>query len=145
MPISCGIVAIALCLAPADGSADRPNTDRESIQGSWRIISMEVDGKSEMPTSDGKAVNGRYVFKGDKMMCIENDKSGGECSFILAAANKAKTIDVHGRRASGEVVTVPGIYRIEKDTLILCFGRFGKRPTSIGGPSEAVQLQLKRE
>lgn len=106
---------------------------------------MEVDGKSEIPTKDGKAVSGRYVFEGDKMMCVENDKNGAEGSFILAAANKAKTIDLHGRRASGEVVTVPGIYRIEKDTLILCFGRWGKRPTGFGGSSEAVQLQLKRE
>jgi uncharacterized protein (TIGR03067 family) len=145
MPISCGIVAIALCLAPADGNGDRPNTDRESIQGSWRVITAEADGKSEMPTRNGKAVNGKYVFKGNKMMCIEDDKNGEECSFILAAANKAKTIDLHGRQASGEVMTVPGIYRIEKDTLIICFGRWGKRPTSFGGSSEAVQFQLKRE
>jgi uncharacterized protein (TIGR03067 family) len=129
MPVSCGIVAVALTLLPLAG------TDQDRIQGSWQLVSFEKEGKN-VP------LKGVYVFNGKKFSAIDV-KSTGEGTFALDAGKSPKTIDVvNSKNGEGQAKAAFGIYRIENDTLTLCFDL--ERPTKFDGSGSPALLKFKR-
>jgi uncharacterized protein (TIGR03067 family) len=110
----------------ADGDLNEAAVAKElqAFQGSWRLVSKEVDGKkfSEEQIKDVIATNdgsGRFsVRRGDKVL--------GAGAVQLGPATKPKTIDVTFTEGERKGQTVLGVYEIEGDTFRVCVARPGE-------------------
>ncbi len=120
-------------------SADNPKTDRDRIQGSWKGVKLEVQGKAAPAEVIEK---GKYVFKDKKLTMFDGDKNVGESEFTLDPDKNPKTIDLVATQGPGKGRKMLGIYRIDDDSLTLCVGE--KRPTEFSGAGQAGLVQFKR-
>src|SRR5262249_1952072 len=99
--------------------------DRRDIEGTWESsenVTQMVGGKQLAPEQKKYA----WVVTGDKV--IRADDSGfvqEQFSFQLDPTTSPKTIDL----ASPRVGSLPGIYHLEGDTLTICPGYDGTRPS----------------
>lgn len=98
----------------------------EALEGKWKVVSVERDGKAnEMLTDAIRTMkDGKYELKpktGDTV-------TGGY--KIVDAKAKPKTIDFTPDGGQFKGKTLLGIYAIDGDTLKICFAEPGKdRPT----------------
>ena len=128
-------------LAPAeDKKPPVAQTDQERLQGKWRPVALEMDGKVE-----------RYWFQpplkvdGDKLFLDARDEEAS-LNIQLNPTADTKEFDL----VAGNQVYLRGIYKLDGDTLIVSY--YGKlntpdRPkhfkTAGGGEPQAV-LTLRR-
>ena len=93
------------CAAPPQGAP--------AIEGTWAIASTTLGGQ-ELPlaafqNSPLRLAGGRYVFQNDS----------GEYSVIPDAVPTA--IDVRGRQGPNAGKTIPAIFKLQGDTLTICY------------------------
>jgi uncharacterized protein (TIGR03067 family) len=108
------------------------------IVGEWTIESTVVGGKVMKNPPEGTT----YVFTADGQ--YTSRKNGVESK----SANRGYKIDVskvpHEYEFEsgpiGKTVWVSGIFKVERDTLTICFSSTGKRPTSFD-PEKTERLQ----
>lgn len=116
-------------------------TDLELIQGGWVGTKLEVNGKIA-PLE--VASRGKYVFKDNTVTIFEEDKIVGKATFTIDQTKTPRTIDLKAIEETAKSRTMQGIYRIEGDKLILCFGV--RRPTEFNGSEKGMGLmEFKRE
>jgi uncharacterized protein (TIGR03067 family) len=146
--------------APKAGTAEE---EMKKLQGSWKVVSLEVEGKA-IPEEEFKDV--RVIFKGDKMFSTKGGKEGGKPNrYKLDPSKTPKHIDIFHPatvRAAGkkkeEVVelTSPEIYSLEGNKLKICGPRelsgpqgkaMPKRPTEFRATPKSKQalMILERE
>jgi uncharacterized protein (TIGR03067 family) len=133
------VVTLGLTLHALHIAAEQEKTDVDRIQGAWKTIKVEVEGKPPPPEFVEK---GKFVFKGNKVSIFQDDKVTEEATFVLDPAKKPPTIDLTATAGPGKGKVAYGIYRIEGDTLTLCIG--DKRPSEFKGQGTAGLLQFKR-
>jgi uncharacterized protein (TIGR03067 family) len=106
------ILAILAVIAFA---VDKPETDREKIQGVWLVESLQEDGKA---APDEKAIT-EVVIKDDKII-LKYAKLRHEAinTFQLDGSTKLKSLDI---TAPGLKGSLPGVYQLEGDNLKLCW------------------------
>jgi uncharacterized protein (TIGR03067 family) len=130
------LVAVAGTLA----AADDPNKKAlDDLQGTWQLQRRTRGGK-EAPADVVKRM--RLVIAADKATPYEGDKAQTPATIAVDATKKPATIDIrHGREG------MPGIYRLEGDTLTICFGDPGaERPKDFAAKTDppTTLLVLKR-
>jgi RNA polymerase sigma-70 factor (ECF subfamily) len=134
----------ALADKPAGKEADK-KTDKEKLQGRWKLVSGEMGGKAADDLKEGT-----FVFKGDKVVTEKPDGMTHSSDYTIDPTKKPKTIDVTPREGpEGEKdKTFPGIYELDGDTLKICAnGPDMERPTEFKS-KEGTQIMLltfKRE
>ena len=140
------ILALALLLGVvvpglvADPAAD----ELEKLQGPWKVVSLEKDGKKQ--TED--AVKGlKVTIKEDKFLFKEGDKES-EAALKVDPAQKPKTIDLMVKEGDA-LKTIKGIYLLDGDDLTICAAGDpnGERPTKFAtkAKTHVGLLVLKRE
>lgn len=111
------VVSVGLLLAAQSGGGDA-SSDSKKLQGTWKMVSGEKDGK-EIPEDVIKSA--RLVIKGDKHYV-----KVGEELFVgthkLDATTKPKSIDAMDTEGPGKGKTMLGIYEIKGDEFKVCFG-----------------------
>jgi len=129
----------------AVGATDAPS-DRDAIQGTWRMVSREAGGRSRDDES------GRLVFKGDRFQIMKDGEMKIEETFKIDAAAKPRRIDMYVEKANDDTHTEKktslGIYELNGDDLRWCADEPGheNRPTEFSGQPEGHMLVvLKRE
>jgi len=138
------LAALALCaglaLAAAAADDDVP-TDQDRLQGVWKLIALESDGK-KAPDEVVKAM--RLTVKGDKLYLREENKEE-EAPFKLDPSKTPRTMDLTVR-VGDKTDTVRLIYELKGDELKLCGGRVGKdRPSEFATrPGSGLHLLLFR-
>jgi len=123
-------------------AADDKDTDEAKLQGSWVVISAELDGKS---LDDMKGC--KFVFDGKKMKLVlrevrEKEKVAPDLPFTLDPTKSPRTIDIErivGKKKEYE----HGIYEVNGEYLTLCVGPMKVEATGVDA-GERVQKLSKR-
>jgi len=141
-----------LPLLAAEGTAKSP-TDATRIQGAWKIVSGEEEGKAQ-DVPPGLS----WTFQGNTLIVRIDGKLAGAATFKLKEAGPAKHMDLTAippdprmgpeLRPGAEIEKSPvfAIYKLSGDTLTICAAKPGKpRPTAFatrkGDPCALVLLR----
>ena len=144
------LTVLTLALVVAGGAqllAKDALSDRDTLQGTWRLMSREIGGRAR--DEDGM----RLVFRGDTFQLILHGETKFEGTFKVDPAAKPRRIDMHIEKAAGdeshaEKKTSLGIYEINGDDFRWCAAEpgFETRPTEFAGKGEGCMLAVfKRE
>jgi RNA polymerase sigma factor (sigma-70 family) len=148
------ILALAVLVGGSGGfayhllatEADAKKTDKDNIQGTWKVESVTMNGQDK----DGKGKlleKSTFEITADKML-VKFNEGNKPSTYTLDPAAKPKMIDITPGEGDGKGETVPGIYRLEGDTLTICFpcGAQMERPTEFVSKegSDTMLLVLKR-
>jgi uncharacterized protein (TIGR03067 family) len=109
----------------AGAAQDATTRELEQLQGTWQMVSHEVDGKPDEALKD--AVR---VVKGDKFTIKQGDKVLRAATMKLDPTRTPKWIDITFTEGPEKGKVRRGIYVLEGDTQKICYGDLNKeRPT----------------
>jgi uncharacterized protein (TIGR03067 family) len=139
------LVGLALAVG-APGAKDPPAKDPPSIVGEW-VGEKAVAGGKELPVPKGGI---GFTFTADgKLTVREGEREKADTgSYKVDAKKDPAEVDIIPPEDKKEP-TVQGIYKVDGDTLTLCFakGKAGAgRPSKFEAPegSDAIVITLKR-
>jgi uncharacterized protein (TIGR03067 family) len=115
--------------------------DEEKILGSWTIVSFEESGKK---AADAAIQDTKVTFTADGKITVKRGEQVEEFTYKLDPTQKIK--EFNGTNSQGK--TINGIYKLEGDSLTVCFDRAGGgRPSEFAsGDGTTIVLEvLKRE
>jgi len=136
------LVSLAASLMSA---ADDPKTDLNRLQGSWRVVSIEQDGKPSMATE--KVM---WVFSDDDLVIEIAGMAKSKCRINLGPNTRPKAINRYFTTAIEDdliLCTQRGSYRLDGEMLWICFGEAEKdQPTEFASKpgSRTTLVRLKR-
>ena len=141
-------LALGLLLAADAPTQDATKKDRDKLQGTWRVVSVD-DGDKKAPADFWKRFS--YTFQGDTVRFLgDNTTPGADLTFTytLDAAKKPKAIDLKIIKSGDKKdigKTQLGIYRLDGDSLTICAG--DRRPTEFAANAKlhTAVVVLKRE
>jgi uncharacterized protein (TIGR03067 family) len=98
-------------------------------QGTWSAVSGESSGENLPPQS---LANVKVVVEGVRFVLHRGQGKEAEMSFTINPAENPKALDGTPVSGNAKGKTLPGIYRIEEDTLTICLNPLlgGARPNS---------------
>jgi RNA polymerase sigma factor (sigma-70 family) len=140
------VMAVVGAIAGAAGlvavwAADGPS-DRDKLQGTWKVVAATLDGTTDGPEVDQVKKQLEIVFKGDKLTIKV------AADYKLDPTTSPKQIDLSVSYAPEEERrTIRGIYDLSGDDLKLCLGGPDTdRPTAFASEkgSRRMLLVLKR-
>jgi uncharacterized protein (TIGR03067 family) len=142
----CSSLLIGLALAVGAPAKDSPAKDGPGIVGEW-VGEKAVAGGKELPVPKGGIA---FTFTADgKLTVREGEREKADTGTYKADPKKDPAeLDIVPP-ADKKEPTVQGIYKVDGDTLTLCFAR-GKagaaRPTKFEAPegSDVIMITLKR-
>jgi uncharacterized protein (TIGR03067 family) len=136
---------VGLALAVGAPGREPAAKDPPTIVGAW-VGEKAVAGGKEKPVPEGGIT---FTFTADGQLTVNegNRKKADTGSYKLDPKKDPAEIDIIPP-AEKKDPTVLGIYKLDGDTLTLCFGRgkAGSRPTTFESPegSETIVITLKR-
>lgn len=130
------LLVLVLMTWAAFGSDPCPEPAQEKcpLDGRWQMVKAEVMGKNLIDEQLKKTL---HFAKGKVTIPSENDKSGG--TYKLDAKQSPGHIDM----TSDKGPTTKGIYKVEKDRLVICMSLKGERPTNFDA-ANAIVLTLEK-
>jgi uncharacterized protein (TIGR03067 family) len=96
--------------------ADAAGSDRAKLQGTWKLESLEVQGKS---VTMRELTEARLVVKGDCYR-FQLGKTKLELTYRLDPAKQPKAIDLTIAAGPNKGKTFRGIYELDGDTFKIC-------------------------
>ncbi len=132
--------------ATDDSAAEAIKKDQKRYEGTWRAVTLEVDGNKagEEDTKKITVINGA-----DGTWTLRSeDKEVGKGTSTIDPSKKPKTIDLLPTEGDGKDMVLLGIYEIEKDTRKLCLAPSGMaRPTEFSTKpgSQHILVTFERE
>jgi uncharacterized protein (TIGR03067 family) len=126
--------AVSLAFAPAPfPKPPKPEADVKNLQGTW----LKVDA---FPPNNGEG-EGILVISGESMRYILGASPAGEYVLKIDPRKKPKVFDFKGAGGVIDGMVYRGIYRLEKNTLTICYVRNADerdRPTSFDTRKEGI-------
>jgi uncharacterized protein (TIGR03067 family) len=124
----------------APAKKEEPKKEAPSLVGEWYPESAVRGGKPDNPpegTSITFTADGKFILKEGK-----RDKAE-EVTYKADPKKDPAEIDITAPEKGDHAIT--GIYKFEKDTLILCIAMGGERPKAFASPggSEVMLITLK--
>jgi len=102
---------------------DKPNpTDRDMLQGTWKVLSETANGEKVAKEVLG---NASATFSGETYIS-RGDKRTVQGSFVLKESAGPQQIDLVTTSVGGRVVALQGIYRLDGDRLVICMSGGGQ-------------------
>jgi uncharacterized protein (TIGR03067 family) len=132
------LLGVAVLVA-APAKKDPPKKEPPSIVGEWIGLTGTRGGKPDPP------VNATMKFTADGTVTLAERGKGIDAKFKADPKKDPPEIDIE-MEAGGMKHVIQGIYKIEGDTLTVCFLHMGGRPKVFESPvgSEAMLITLKR-
>lgn len=125
---------------------DAKKTELQSLQGKWNAIAYIEDGETatrleKTPIS--------WEFKDDKLTIRAEDQQVFtiKATITLDPTTKPRNIEIKTDKTDDQPEQMmPGIYKIENDSLTVCYATAGKRPTAFESKagSHVVLITLKQ-
>jgi uncharacterized protein (TIGR03067 family) len=135
------LAGLLLAAAPADDA----KKDAQALQGTWKVVRIEQDGKKR-PEDEVKGW--RLIVKGDRMTAKDGDETLQAATFRLDPSQKPRALDLACTEGADEGKTMHAVYEINGDDLKICVDPGGrKRPGEFAAPegSEQILIVYKRE
>jgi uncharacterized protein (TIGR03067 family) len=141
------VVAVALLAVSGSlqggGGKDEIKGDLKKLQGTWKFIVHEMDGKS-LPKED--VAKTTITFVGDKWTVKQDDKVVQGGTHKLDSSKKPGQVDAVITEGEGKGGTMTGIYELTKDKLKVCFDIKGKeRPTTFSSEGGRMLAVIERQ
>ncbi len=136
------LAAVAGTPAVAGTDAQAPREDRESLRGTWKMTSVEWQGK-EAPAA-AAFTRGEWEVTADRLI-FRLGKNSVAWTYTRDGAKTPGEIDLTATSGPEKGQTLRGIYKLEGDRLRICYGK--ERPTTFAtGPGQdQVLMVLRRE
>ena len=140
------LTAIAAIASADDAKDEAIKKDRKLIEGTWRIVALEVNGNKAME-EDAKKLTVVNGSDGTWSLRSEgNEVSKGTSTFD--PTKTPKTIDFAPTEGAGKGNQYLGIYELGENTRKLCFAPPGReRPTQFSSTpgSEHILVTYERQ
>ena len=134
------VFAVAIPARDLQQPKKEANTIQEQLLGEWQIIQYEFTGQIEKPKTGTLTA----IFHKDRIEIIFEGKPDpkDDLEYSLNVHRNPITIDLKPQN----VPSMPGILRLERDSLTVCFSLERERPTQFAAPDhqDAILVQLKR-
>ena len=149
-PLGFASLFVVTSLTAAGDDKDKAiKEDRKEYEGTWQVVSLEVDG-NKSAEEDAKKVT--VVNEADGKWAIEVEgKIIARGTSQIDPTKKPRAADLTVTEGDGKGQTVLGIYEFADDTRKVCLGQPGKddRPTEFsstagGGHILAVLKRVKK-
>jgi RNA polymerase sigma factor (sigma-70 family) len=129
-------------LADKPAAKEEAPKDEEKIVGTWAFLSMEKGGQKEQEENVKEA---QLIFASDGKLTAKVPKGEKVGTYKLEPAKKPKAITITTETGA----TIPGIYKLEGDTLTVCLAEEQAKdpPTEFASRegTKIVLIVLKRE
>jgi uncharacterized protein (TIGR03067 family) len=116
---------VGLFLMAAVGSApmiltdDSATAEARLLEGSWKLVSLESDGRKATAQELEAMKGGGWTFKGSELS-FEDANAPGKASFKVDASKNPKEIDLTALDGPQKGKTGEGIYKLEDGKLSVC-------------------------
>jgi len=130
-------VLIGLAVSIAAPAPKEPPKKEATIVGEWVGEKMVAGGK-DRPAPKGEVT---FTFSADGKMTIKEREKAEEAGYKIDAKKEPPEIDITPpeREKAG---TFAGIYKIDGDTLTICFSIGGARPTAFASPEGTMTMLM---
>jgi uncharacterized protein (TIGR03067 family) len=107
--VACLFLIAVILLAVARPAEGEPKKELAALQGIWKVVSLEVNGKA----ADLSDQQPRWVIKGNKVLYAGKDLA----VLTVDATTTPKAVDLKFVQSKK---VYEGVYSVEKDTLKIC-------------------------
>ena len=115
----------------------------KEIQGTWKFVSQEMDGK---PRPKEELEKQTITFEGDKWTVRRDGKVVQAGTHKFDPAKKPPQVDAAVTEGEDKGSTMLGIYELKGDTLKVCFDPKGKeRPADFTSKAGRMTAVVERE
>ena len=116
---------------PAKETAPQ-KADLAALNGTWLMIAAEEDGQ-KTPAAEQKKLDIHPSLKDGKYTITTAGETTETGTFVIDATQKIRTVDVISGDGPMKDKKIQGIYKLDVDTLTLCYDLSGEsRPTTFG-------------
>jgi uncharacterized protein (TIGR03067 family) len=140
------LACLSFLSAAEDDKQAAIKRDRKKYEGSWRVVSLEINGNSAAE-EDAKKLT--VINKADGTWILQsNGEKITEGTSEIDPTQKPKTIDFMATEGDQKGKIVLGIYELSDDTRKLCYAPPGKdRPSEFSAPAGSghTLVVFKRE
>jgi uncharacterized protein (TIGR03067 family) len=130
---------VCLLLTTAAFAAE-PEGDAKAIQGSWAITDAQLAGRDHTDDFAGM----KLTITGDRYT-VDFGKNTDKGTLTLDPKASPKRIDITSAEGPFKGKTLPGIYDLKGDTLVICVeadGKADKRPAKFEAPEMTRNMLL---
>jgi uncharacterized protein (TIGR03067 family) len=147
------LFTLALCQALVFGTvltrgarADVAEEAMKKLEGNWTVVSAVSNGE-KMPDEDAKKM--KFVIGGNKITVTERENSPEIATLKLDPSKTPAWMDItpdKGPSTRPADATVAAIYKLDGDTLQICFNKDSNkdRPKDFSDPKSSL-LTLKKQ
>jgi uncharacterized protein (TIGR03067 family) len=140
------VVLASLAVSGKMQGADRIDGSEDvlkKIQGTWKFVSQEVDGKSR---SKDELAKQTITFAGDKWTVRRDGKVVQAGTHQFDPAKKPGQVDAVVMEGEDKGATMLGVFELKEDTLHVCFDLKGKnRPTDFTNKAGRMTAVVERQ
>jgi len=136
------VLATASLMAAEPSQPDLTKKDMDGIQGTWKLVALEADGK-QAPAEIVAVL--KLVFRDDTLTFIPGEPSFTNYKFKLDPTTKPASIAMTHADGTNKGETEKGIYSLSGDHLKICFGAGGKIPGEFTAKARSGQSMYTLE
>lgn len=124
-------VAALVSRAGDEKKKDPGADDLKKLQGTWRLVSMTIDGRT-VPTDDAREVTS--VVKGNKVTVSHKGEVKAAATFTIDAGKKPRRMDAAAVLGPNKGKKSLAIYEIDAGTFKICSTEGKVRPKEFAAP-----------